>query len=439
MERNFDSPPDSPSLTRRRFLTRSAMLAGVVLGAGPLLEACGAGTGSQAPVTLNFYHWIGTDAGPVVAEINRRFHAENPNITIKFSSIATDQYETVLKARLAGGDAPDVFGVYPGANFYPYAKANYLADLSNEPWVANILAGAKRVVTYTDGKVYTLPMDENAIGVTYNKQIFSQHGLSVPTNWTDFLAVCETLKSAGVTPLALGIKDQWVDQLIPYAMAPSAIYRDDINFDKEMLSGAKTFSQSAWTQMMKDYLDLNARGYFNLGPLGTTYVDSTQLIASGKAAMVVNGNWILAPIKALNPNLDLGMFPLPYVQAGQPIWVSSAVGTTTAISSTTKHPSEARKYIQFWARPDIMGLYLKEKVAYSSFTNITNPALDPAAQEMVSPLKVGSYNFLDQNWPVGVQNVMLQDIQGVFAGSTSIPKMLQDMDTSFQQNKGQLG
>ena len=67
----------------------------------------------------------------MVAEINKRFHAQNPNITVQFSSNSTDQYETVLKARLAGGDAPDVFGVYPGVKFYPYAKANYLADLSN--------------------------------------------------------------------------------------------------------------------------------------------------------------------------------------------------------------------------------------------------------------------------------------------------------------------
>ncbi|HZO76334.1 MAG TPA: extracellular solute-binding protein [Ktedonobacteraceae bacterium] len=433
---------DSSPLTRRRFLHRSALLAGTALGAESLLAACGASgasTGGQQPVTLKFYHWIGTDAGPVVAEINKRFHTENPNITVQFSSNSSDQYETVLKARLAGGDAPDVFGVYPGVKFYPYAKANYLADLSAEPWATRLSAGARRVVTYTDGKVYTMPMDENVIGVTYNKQIFSQHGLSVPTNWADFLAVCEKLKSAGVTPLALGIKDQWVDQLIPYAMAPSALYRENLNFDKQLLSGTSTFSHSAWTQMMQDYLALNAHGYFNQGGLGTTYVQTTQLMAAGKAAMVVNGNWILAPIKQLNPNLQLDMFPLPYVQPGQPIWISSAVGTTTAISATTKHPVEARKYLQFWARPDIMALYLKEKVAYSSFTDVSNPALDPAAQAMVAPLKVGSYNFLDQNWPVGVQDVMLKDIQGVFAGSMSIPQMLQDMDTSFQKNKGQIG
>src|SRR5215472_1207594 len=138
MTHMFDIPP----LSRRRFLSRSALLAGTALGAGSLLEACGSsstGTGGQQPVTLKFYHWIGTDAGPVVAEINKRFHAAYPNITVQFSSNATDQYETVLKARLAGGDAPDLFGVYPGVKFYPYAKAGYIADLSNEPWVATVL------------------------------------------------------------------------------------------------------------------------------------------------------------------------------------------------------------------------------------------------------------------------------------------------------------
>jgi raffinose/stachyose/melibiose transport system substrate-binding protein len=432
---------DVSTLTRRRFLSRSALFAGTALGTASLLEACGSSgtaTGGQQPVTLKFYHWIGTDAGPVIAEINKRFHAENPNITVQFSSNASDQYETVLKARLAGGDAPDIFGVYPGAKFYPYANAKYLADLSNEPWVAHLEPGARRLISYTDGKIYTLPLDTNAIGVIYNMQIFSQHSLSVPTNWADFLTVCEKLKGAGITPLALGIKDQWVDQLIPYTMAPSAIYRNNSNFDKQLLTGESTFSHSAWTQMMKDYLDLNARGYFNLGALGTTYDQTTQLIASGKAAMVVNGNWILAPIRRLNSGLQLGMFPLPYVQAGQPIWVSSGVGTTTAISAMTKYPAEARKYLQFWARADIMKLYLEKKIAYSSFSDISNPALDPAAQDMLTPLKVGTYGSLDQNWPVGVQDVILKDIQSVFAGSMSIAQMLQDMDTAFQKNKGSI-
>lgn len=82
-----------------------------------------------------------------------------------------------------------------------------------------------------------------------------------------------------------------------------------------------------------------------------------------------------------------------------------------------------------------MALYLKEKVAYSSFMNTSNPALDSAAQEMIAPLKVGSYNFLDQNWPVGVQDAMLKDIQGVFAGSTRLSLLLR---SQFPLSRSQL-
>ncbi|GHO77698.1 hypothetical protein KSD_54690 [Ktedonobacter sp. SOSP1-85] len=49
-------------------------------------------------MTLKFYHWIGTDAGPVVAEINKRFHAENPNITVQFSSNSSDQVAKEIHA-----------------------------------------------------------------------------------------------------------------------------------------------------------------------------------------------------------------------------------------------------------------------------------------------------------------------------------------------------
>lgn len=209
-------------------------------------------------------HWIGTDAGPVVADINQRFHKENPNITVQFSSTPTDQYQTVLKANLASGDAPDVFGTFPGTVMYPYAKVGYLADLTSQPWVSRLTSGAKGVASY-QGKVYALPADQNVIGVVYNKKMFSDLGLSTPTTWSDFLQVCDKIKRANITPLAPGIKDQWVDQLIPYSMAPTAIYRVNPQFDQQMFQGQQKFVNSPWTQMMNDYMNLNKRGYFNVG------------------------------------------------------------------------------------------------------------------------------------------------------------------------------
>jgi raffinose/stachyose/melibiose transport system substrate-binding protein len=400
-----------------------------------MLSACSNNGSSEGTVTLKFYHWIGADAGPVVNQIDKMFEDANPNIKIEFTTAPTDQYQTVIKTRLASGDAPDVFGVFPGAWLATYgAKPGYLADLSNEPWVANLNSGAKGVSTY-NGKVYALPMSQNVIGVVYRKDLFAKAGVAVPTNWDEFLAACAKLKAAGVTPLALGIKDQWVDQLIPYAMAPTAIYSTDQSFDANMFAGTATFDNSPWKQMMQDYLSLQQQGYFNSGGLGTTYQQTQDLITTGKAAMVVNGNWILAPLEQADPSLQLGMFPLPYNKAGQKPWVAAAVGEEIGISASSKHIAEAKKFVEFWARPDIMKLYLNAKKAFPAQSNVT-PDLDPAAAEMLPALQVGSYNFLDQKWPTGVQDVMLKDIQSVFGGTMTIDQMLKDMDTTFAAKKG---
>ena len=139
-----------------------------------VLAACGSSGGSGRTVTLKFYHWIGADAGPVVDQIDKKFEAENPNIHIEFTTAPTDQYQTVIKTRLAGGDAPDVFGVFPGAWLATYgAKPGYLLDLSNESWVSTLNPAAKGVSTY-NGKVYALPMSQNVIGVVYRKDLFTQ-------------------------------------------------------------------------------------------------------------------------------------------------------------------------------------------------------------------------------------------------------------------------
>jgi raffinose/stachyose/melibiose transport system substrate-binding protein len=383
------------------------------------------------PVTLEFYHWFGADLGnTTIKAINAIFQAENPNITIEFETADTGTFEQVINTRLSADDAPDLFGVFPGTKFHPQAEAGFLMDLNDAPWVDTLFDGAKFVSTY-NGNVMTLPIDANVIGVIYNKQIFADLGLEVPLTWDEFLTVSEAIKESGVTPIALGLQSAWVTQLIPYAMAPSAIYRDNIDFDAQMYAGDATFVGSAWEQMMADYLDLGARGYFNNDALGTDYGLSTDLMASGEAAMLIQGNWAVAALRDKAPDLEWGMFPLPY-DAGGDVWVPSAIGGTITISANTEYPEEARKYLEFWARPDIAEIYLNQKGAFPVSEGV-NPIIDAAAGEMIPYLEVGSYPFLDQNWPPGVQGVMLEGIQSVFAEEITVEEMLGEMDTAWAE------
>ena len=123
------------------------------------------------------------------------------------------------------------------------------------------------------------------------------------------------------------------------------------------------------------------------------------------------------------------MFALPYDNGGE-VWVPAAIGGLMAVSANTEYPEEALAYIEFWASPEIQELYLTAKKAFPASAGI-EPDLDPASTEMFPYMEVGSYPFLDQNWPAGVQGIMLEDIQSVFAGEISIEQMLQDMDDAW--------
>lgn len=393
-------------------------------------------TGS--PITLKMNHWIGIEAGSAVTTINDRFHAEYPNITIQYENAPVDQYQNIIKARFVAGDAPDIVGVFPGTWKDPFVQSGFLMDLTDSPWAPRLKEAARNIMM-NDGKLYALPVDQNAIGVIYNKKIFRDLHIPEPTTWSGFLQVCNSLKSSGVIPLSLGVKDLWVTQILPYAMVPTAIYRNHPDFDHQMYEGTASFLDSPWKNVLNDYVELNKRGYFNKGTLGTTYDQMIQLFATGKTAMMIMGTWALEPIRIMNPDLELGMFPLPYTKDGQPPWVSYAVSVGIGASSTTKYPEAVKKYIDFWSRPDINAFFLKEAKAFPTFDDITVD-LGPAQQEISHYFTAGTSNFPDQKWPPGVQDALFQGIQQLLIDDNynRIPDILSSMDRAFKTNKDKL-
>ncbi|WP_372631812.1 ABC transporter substrate-binding protein [Cohnella sp.] len=418
----------------RRFTGKAALLLVALLAltataCGSTEEKRAAAPGEQKEqVVLNMY-MANTSDTTYMPEVNRRFEEENPGIRIELQTAPVDQFETVIKTKLASGDAPDIFTIFAGTKKDSLVKAGYLMDLSDQPWVARLTDTARETAS-KDGKVYGLPNRQNLIGVIYNKKIFNDLGIAVPTNWDEFLEASRKIKDSGVVPLGLGLKDQFVTQMIPYAMAPSAIYRDNPDFDKNMYAGTQQFTGSVWEQMMQDYMALNEKGFFNSDVLGTSNDQAMQMFASEKVAMTVTLHGRIAAIKEANPNLELGMFPLPYAKAGESVWVSSMPSLFGGVYAKTKHPEEAKKYMEFLTRPEIAQFYLSSVNSFPAFTDVTVD-LDPALKEMEEALKVGSYYFLDAVWPNTVQLVMQQQIQSVFAGRP-IPDMLKAMDKAFQ-------
>lgn len=100
---------------------------------------------------------------------------------------------------------PDLF-MYFGSSVFKMAQNGYWGSLDEgSAWVGDLNPSFKQNMTY-EGSLYAYPLDCSGEGVFYNKKVFEDNGLKVPETYEDFLTVCDTLKSKGITPVALGAR-----------------------------------------------------------------------------------------------------------------------------------------------------------------------------------------------------------------------------------------
>ena len=148
---------------------------------------------------------------PALEEIIRRYEQLHPNIRVELTVIHRE-FETWIRSRMAaGGDiVPDIYNSNFTHGYDRLGKWVCLDDwlssvnpYTSKPWQDTFDMSIARRYRYA-GKFYQLPLDYIDIAIFYNKKIFNELGLSVPTNWEEFLATCEKIKKVGYAPLAIG-------------------------------------------------------------------------------------------------------------------------------------------------------------------------------------------------------------------------------------------
>jgi raffinose/stachyose/melibiose transport system substrate-binding protein len=186
-------------------------------------------------------------------------------------------------------------------------------------------AGLKGVAQY-QSKTYNAIFGVNGIGAVYNQDALTKAGLTPPNTYTELLAFCKAAAAKGTPAFALGNQDNWVTQLILYALVATTVYSNDRGFDTKMQDGVATFANSPWTTAMSKYLEMNQSGCFQQNPLGTNYEATQDLAATGKTLGLVQGNWVIALLKNKNPSGTFILKPLPATDDTNAQFMPAAAG-----------------------------------------------------------------------------------------------------------------
>lgn len=329
------------------------------------LVSCGSGGGGgntsdgNAEEQTTFTMWeIQTEENfrNIFADSVSRFEEANPGYKLEDIVYANEDYKQKIAIALGSNTAPDIFVTWTGGGMQEYIDAGRITPLTEymekDNYKDYFMDAGVNMAT-VDGEIWAVPVENCSIAaIFYNKAMFEEHNITVPTTLEELESVCDTFLSEGISPFALPNKTKYfasmyymylVDRMAgPELFANAAAGEDNAFFDD-------TFTWAA--EKMQDWAK---KGYFSEGYNsldGETGMHRTMFY-NGEVAMILDGSWVVSSFVTENEEFidNIGIFPFPTVEGGKgdPNSLVGTIGDTFyCINSECKNPEMAFEAIKY--------------------------------------------------------------------------------------------
>lgn len=273
-----------------------------------------AGCGSSETAGLEFYTDKGGEESLGIVSDNLVEQGFPGFEMYSYSDVAS--YQSVIQQSLPTADAPGLFTWWSGEKMKELVAGGYLTDLTSE-WEdyyipAGVNANLADSMTF-DGKIYGAPFNVLYSGIYYNKAVYDEYDLEIPTTFDEFIANCDTLLENGVTPI--GLKD---DPWASFLWFQTLVASYDPQLYTDLVNGDVKYTDDKIYEVMDIYQDMINKGYFADPVDPTTQVDD---FSKGKTAMmyeVDNTSISLDRDFGLTAGTDYDMFVFPSMNENNP-------------------------------------------------------------------------------------------------------------------------
>lgn len=353
---------------------------GEAAGTAPSSSAAAAeATGTSAPkkdITLmmsTFNGWTTDDslkAGIAKAE-------EITGYKVDLQVYPDDQYQSLIKTKLAVKDVPDII------DFYTSAYTGILPLDSMEPlqgdWIKQLPENSlKYVVSGKDGNVYTAPRSAtNSLGIIYNKEAFEKAGIQGPfKNYDELMNAMEALKQASYIPLALANKESWNAQVLFQMGGIYLVDKIPEQWEAIKTNKKKIGEVPEIVDLFKRILSLKDKGYLNDDYMSTTIDIAKKYVVDGKAAMLVSGTWEYGGLLKDYPDQvsNLGFTQFSFGDAADPFVVQRyPAGSGFWVPKSAKNKEAAKEFINVMMSEPVMQIMFEKNPGMPEFTGMNLP------------------------------------------------------------------
>lgn len=225
-----------------------------------LAMTLGMATTASAATEVTF--WTLNTRQAAVEPIVEAFNEANEDVKVTASFYDTDGIKDACKVAASSDSLPDMWFNWGGSLGQFYVDNGKTYDLTayaeENGWNDTFSSGALNLCTLS-GQLCGYPTSYNVLGVYYNKTIFEECGIEVPTTFEEFEAACAALKEAGYVPMAAaGLNGwhvmRWVELLVEHYAG--AELHDKMNSFEE------SWDNEAVVQALNKYKEWVDAGYF---------------------------------------------------------------------------------------------------------------------------------------------------------------------------------
>lgn len=338
---------------------------------------------AQSKVRLTIESWRNDDLKIWQETILPAFMKKYPNIEVVFAPTAPTEYNAVLDTKLKAGTAGDLITCRPFDKSLELFNAKQLDGLNDLPGMNNFSAVAKAAWSTDDGKTtFCVPMASVIHGFLYNRAIFRELNLQVPTTEAQFLQVLQRIQQGGkYIPLVMGTKDQWESATMGYQNIGPTLWRGETG-RQGLIAGTQQYNKGGFLQAFEALAKW--RPYLPRGYQALAYPDAQNLFAQGRGAIYPAGSWDIGTFRQMNPRLELGAFkPYTFPNATQCV-INDHPDIAIGLNSASKNKEAARTFLAWVATAEFAQLYANALPGFFPLANVQYTVSDPVAQTFLN-------------------------------------------------------
>lgn len=428
-----------------RFSRKATALVAAAMTIPLALTSCSSAEEKEDGKSLTIWHYESEESamGQAWAKAIEIFEDKHPDVEVKVENQTFEQIQKNAKIVLTGDDVPDVMEFNKGnATAGQLASQGLLSPLTDaakeKGWDTKLSSSLQTTARYTedglmgDGEWYGVPNYGEYVTVFYNKDMFKEAGVEIPTTLEELESVMDTFVSKGITPLAEAGAEYPLGQLW-YQLALSKADREFVN-QYQLFQGDVDWQGPELTYATDTLADWVNKGYIASDAAGLTAEDMGTGWISGKYPIMVSGSWWFGRLVS-EAKFDWGqaLFPGNTLNTGSSgnIWV---------VPENAKNKTLAEEFIDITLSEDVQNI-LGEKGGLPVAGDASKISDEKTREftELFNKINEEDGLAFYPDWPVaGFYDQIVSALQSVVNKSKNTTEVLDSLKAPYEEGRADL-